>query len=301
MTNIKRLTKYVALSGNNDEKINEYKSYEQQFDVHQNCIKEIEFTKLGEIDNASAYTFNDKHKMIEEIHYFNHDEIGEHIKYIVDEEGKRLEIETIYADNAKSVKKINRSDQLVTAKSFDEEGEFEGEESVKFDNKGRPVEEVQLDEERNILQRSVFEYNESNNVHSRINYGEHDEFQMKSLFEYDDHNNLVKLMQLNQKDELIASYVYEYDKQGNQTLQQSNHHLIHTEYDDQGRIIIEETKNRSNNMVEKLIEYKYGEHGHVIEERMFSMGDAYQLEPGVFSRTASSFLVTRYEYEFYEN
>jgi len=37
----------------------------------------------------------------------------------VDEDGKRLEIETIYADNAKSVKKINRSDQLVTAKSFD--------------------------------------------------------------------------------------------------------------------------------------------------------------------------------------
>ena len=50
-----------------------------------------------------------------------------------------------------------------------------------------------------------------------------------------------------------------------------------------------------------MIEYKYGEHGLVIEERMFSMGDAYQLEPGVFSRTASSFLVTRYEYEFYDN
>ena len=81
MANIKRLTKYLALSGDNDEKINEYKSYEQQFDAHQNCIKEIEFNKLGEIDNASGYTFNDQHKMIEEIHYFDQEEIGEIIKY----------------------------------------------------------------------------------------------------------------------------------------------------------------------------------------------------------------------------
>ena len=301
MVKIRRLTKYVGVAGENNESVNEFKRYFQEFDEKQNCIKEVEFNPGGEIENASGFKYNDQNKMIEEIHYFDEDEVGEHIKYKLDEEGKRLEIETIYADNTKSIKRISRSDHSISAQTIDEDGELEGQEWVKFDDKGRPVEEVQLDEERNILQRSVFEYNDSGNVHARINYGENDEFQMKSLFEYDAQNNLIKLTQLNKKNKVIASYNYEYDKNGNQVFQQNNHHLIHTEYDDQGRVIIEETKNRTNNMIEKLIEYKYEEHGLVIEERMFSMGDAYQLEPGVLSRTASSFLVTRYEYEFYNN
>lgn len=301
MVKIKRLTKYLGFSGENKEPENEHKSYTQEFDERQNCIKEVEYSPSGEIENASGYKYDHTNRMIEEIHFFNEDEIGEHIKYKLDGEGRRIEIETIYADDAKSIKKINRHEHLVTAQTFDEDGDFEGEEHVKFDEKGRPVEEVQFDEDRSIMQRSVFEYDKSDKMISRINYGEGDEFQMKSLFEYDDRNNLIKLIQLNEKDELIASYAYEYDKNGNQTFQQNNHHLIHSEYDEQGRITIEESRNRTNNMVEKMVEYKYGEHGLVTEERTFSIGDAYQLEPGVFSRTASSFLVTRYEYEFFDN
>lgn len=299
MVKIKRLIKYVGVTGENKEPVNEFKRYMQEFDEHQNCVKEVEFNPAGEIESASKYTYNDQHKMIEEIHYFNEEEIGEHIKYRFNEKGEKLEIETLYSDGAKSIKKINRSGLEISANIVDEEGEKEGEERVRFNDKGQPLEEVHFDEDKNVMQRSVFQYDDDGNAVGRINYGENDEFQLKTLFEYDEKRHLKKLIQLSEKGDLIASYTYDYNSDGKQVLQQSNQHSIHTEYDGEGRIAAEETRSRANNMVEKMIEYKYGEHGLVVEERMFSMGDAYQLQPAVFSRTASSFNVTRYEYEFY--
>ena len=53
-------------------------------------------------------------------------------------------------------------------------------------------------------------------------------------------------------------------------------------------------------MVESSSEYRYGEHGLVVEERSFEMGDPYQLNPGVMTRTGSNFTITRYEYEFWD-
>lgn len=299
MAKIKRLSKYISILGDNDEKLFEYKTYEQQFDEHQNCIKEIEFNASNEIESASGYKYNGNNKMIEEIHYFNEDEVGEIIKYKLSEDGKPLEIETVYADDAKSIKKISRAEHFLSVKSFDEAGEQEGEETIKFDQNGRPLEEVQIDEDGNVVQRSVYKYDESDRVTSRVNYGEKDEFLVKALFEYDDDGNLVKLLQLNEKGNLISSNNYSYDKQGNQVLLQSNQHVQRTAYDDGNRIVHQETMNRSNNMVENFTEYKYGDHGLVIEERKFEIGEAYQLQPNVYGRTGSNLSLTRYEYEFY--
>lgn len=301
MMKIKSLTKYLAAIDKNDNPINEFKRYRQEFDEHQNCIKEIEYTSNGDVESASGYKFNEQNKMIEEIHYFEGNEIGEHIKYSLDEEGKPDQIETIYADDAKSIKKIKRFEHKVSVEIFDEDGEKEGEETIKFDSKGRPIEEVQIDDEQNITQRSVFEYGDSDKVINRIDYGENDEFLVKINFEYDKEGHLLKIIQQSEKGQLISANNFEYDERGNQVLLQNNQQLQRTSYDEQNRIVSKETVNGRNNMVENFTEYKYGNHGHIVEERNFSMGDAYQLEPGVFSRTASDYLLTRYEYEFYDD
>lgn len=300
MAKIKSLTKYLAAIDKNDNPINEFKRYMQEFDIDQNCIKEIEYTSTGELESASGYKFNEKHKMIEEIHYFEENEVGEHIKYKLDEEGKPVEIETIYADDAKSIKRIKRTEHMITVEQTDEEGEYEGEEQIKFDSKGRPVEEVQLDEDRKIAQRAIFEYGDSDKVLSRINYGENDEFQVKVTFDYDKNEKLIKIVQQNEKGELVSSNIYDYDERGNQVLMKSNQQVQRTAFDEDNRIISKETTNGSG-MVENFTQFIYGEHGHIVEERAFSMGDAYQIEPGVFSRTGSDYLLTRYEYEFFED
>jgi len=299
MARIKKITKYFAVLDNDDKLLNEFIQHKQEFDEHQNCLKEIEYNPSGEVESASGYKYNDQNKMIEEIHYFDQDEVGEIIKYKLNDEGKPEEIETVYADDARSVKKISRSEFLLSTKIFDEDGELEGEESIKFDQKNRPVEEIQIDESGKVVQRSVYEYNTDDQVVGRTNYGENNEFLVNDLFEYDDRNNLVKIVQLNEKGKLVNANKFEYDERGNQVLMQSNQHITRTAYDKENRIISEEHMSRAANAVEKFTEYKYGDHGLVIEERTFSMGDPYQLEPGVFARTGSNLTLLRYEYEFY--
>ncbi len=299
MANIKRLTKYSAIMGENDEPVNEFKSFMQEFDDNKNCLKEVEYAPNGEMESASAYKYNDQYKMIAEVHYFEKDEVGETIKYKLDEEGKPVEIETTYADNGKSIKKITRSESLLTVKTFDEDGEAEGEETIKYDNKNRPIEELQIDEDGDIVQRSVYEYDDSDQIINRTDYGAKDEFLVSTIFEYDNTGNMVKRLQLSKKGKLIASNIYEFDKNGNRILVQNNHHLLRTAYDDKNRIVSEETVNRSNNLVEGFTEYKYGDHDLVIEERTFEMSNSNQQDALSFGGTAANLLLTRYEYEFY--
>lgn len=300
MSKIKRITKFTALVGDKDELINEFKRHMQEFDEQQNCIKEVEYTSSGGIESASIYKFNNQNQMTGEIHYFDEDEVGEKIEYRLDESGKVKEIEIAYADDSKSIKKINRSEHKITVKAYDEDGEAEGEESVKFDQKGRTIEELRLDEDGIVSQRIKYTYDDSDQALTRVEYGEKDEFHLKTLFAYDDKGNMIQRTRENGKGKPIDSSLFEYDEHDNQTVIQTNQHLQRTAYDDENRVASQETSSRANNMVENFTEYKYGEHGLVIEERSFEMGDAYQLEPGVFSRSGSNFIVTRYDYEFYD-
>ena len=126
MAKIKQLIKHFAVVDKDDNPINEFVQYKQEFDENENCIKEIEFNPSGEVESASGYKYNDQHKMIEEIHYFDQDEIREIIKYKLNEEGKPEEIITVYADDAKSIKKINRTEFLLSVKTFVEDNDLEG-------------------------------------------------------------------------------------------------------------------------------------------------------------------------------
>jgi len=298
MAKIRRLTRFVGLIGEDDRPISEFKQFVQEFDEHQNCIKEIEFNKDGEIENASGYKFNGQNKKIEEIHYFNEDEIGEQIRYKLDDEGKTVEIETIYADDAKSIKQIKRSANLIEAGIYDEDGDLEGEEIVKLNSNGQPLEEIQYDEGKKIVQRFTYEYDKEDNMTTRTEYGEGNIFIVKMNFEYDKQGNLVRTDQFNQKGKPFGMTIYQYDEKGNQILMQTNRHIQRSAFDEEGKLLSREIMNRANNIVESFNEYKYDDHGLVIEERTFEMGDAYQLQPAIFTRTDSNLQVTRYEYEF---
>jgi len=301
MAKLRRLTKYIGMLDENDQVVNEFKQLVQEFDQHENCIKEIEYNSKSEVENASAYKFNGQNKKIEEIHYFNEDEIGEQIKFKLDEEGKTIEMETTYADDAKSIKKINRSEHLIEARVYDEDGELEGEEIVKLNSNKKPVEEIQTDEDKNVVQRFVYEYDKDGNIIARTEYGEDNIFLVKITFEYDKNGHLNRLIQMNEKGKPVGSTLYQYDNKGNQILLQTDRHFQRSAYDEKGNLVSMEIMNRVSNLVESFNEYKYGEHGLMVEERTFEMGDAHQLQPNVLTRSGSNLQLTRYEYEFFED
>jgi hypothetical protein len=169
-----------------------------------------------------------------------------------------------------------------------------------MDNNGNPLEEIQYDENKNIARRFIYEYDSEGNLLTRTEYGEDNLFLLKIVFEYDKKGQLTRLDQFNQKGKPIGSTLYQYDEKGNQVLLQTNSHIQRSAYNTDGKLMNTEITNRANNLVESFNEFKYGDHGLVSEERTFEMGDAHQLEPGVFTRSGSNLQMTRYEYEFFE-
>ena len=301
MRKIKKISTYTALVGKDEETRHEYRNSFQEFDGNQNIIKEVKFHSNGEVESASGFKFDKSDRLIEEIHYFEDDQVGEIISYKLNADGKMIEIETTYADASKSVKKMSRFENMISVKSYDEDGELEGEDLIKYDGDGNILEEIKFDEERVMNQRTVNEYNGDRQLIGKTKYGENEEFLVRAVYDYDENGNSVRETQLNEKGKLINQIGYEYDENGEQIAWQNNNYLHKTNYDKKGRVLNEETKNRVNNMVENFTEYRYNEYDKVVEERTFSMGQQYELQPGIYGRTGSDLLVTRYEYEYFED
>ena len=300
MKKIRKITKFKGLVGENDELLNEYKSSLQEFDEKNNCTKEVEFTTEGEIETASGYKFDEKNNLIEEIHYFEGGEVGEVVKYKLNDEGKPVEITTNYADGSLSVKKASRFENMVSVKSFDEDEELEGEDLVKYNGDGKIIEEIRYDEDKSIVNHSLYTYNADQKIQSKTVYGENEEFLEKAVFEYDDKGNLIRETHLNRKDLPMDQIIYSYDDSDELIEWYNNQYLLQSKYDEDGRLIYEETRNRGNNIVESFSEYKYNGDGLLIESRDFKLGQQYQLQPNVYTRGKLTFVVTRHELDFFE-
>jgi hypothetical protein len=299
MKKIRKITRYHSVVGENDELLHEYKRSLQEFDINNNRIKDIDYTSSGEIETASRFKYDDKDRLIEEMHYFDEEEVGEVVRYKFNEEGKTKEIETTYADGSVSLKKISRLENMLSVKAYDEDGEQDGEDLIKYNEDGKVVEEINFDEDHAVAQRAVYTYNNKQQVESRIDYGAKDEFLQKVVFEYDNNGNAVRETQLNRKDKPVRQVVYNYNKENKLVGWENSQHMHKSKYNEEGKLVYEETINNINKMVEGFTEYKFDEDGLLAQSRSFEMGEQYQMQPGVMARTKLNFVVIRYEYEFF--
>lgn len=299
MGKVKKLVKYLVITDDDDQIKHQHKSFLQELDKHGNVIREVDYKADGGVDNAADYTYDENNRLIEEVHYYE-DEVSEIIRYNLDENGRRTEVETTYADNSKSVKKIVRDNNTITVTTFDEDGDIEEEEQIKYDEQGRIVEEVKTDEDGKTVTHSEYTYNKKGKLLYKTEYeGDNGSF-IKTTLDYDNRDNLVSETQVTDQGNLVHSVNYQYNDKGERTTWQNNYHVHHVEYDEHGRPVTEETKNRMNNLIENFTEYKYNQQGLVAEERTFNLGDQYQIEAGVFGGSSSDFVITKYEYEFYD-
>jgi YD repeat-containing protein len=300
MKKVKKITRYRRFVDDNDNLLNEYKSSYQEFDRNNNTVKEVDYNQSGEIETASGFKYDEQNRLIEEIHYFDEEEVGEVIRYKYNDEGKRTEIETTYADGSVSLKKINRSEKTISVKAFDEDGEMDGQDIVNYDADGNVIEEISLDEEQVIIDRTVYTYNKKKQLESKTNFGEKEEFLQKLVFEYDKNGNVNRETQLNRKDKPVRQVVYTYNSDNKMVEWENSQYLQQLKYDEEGRLIYEETRNRNNDMVESFTEYKFGKDGLLAETRSFQMGEQYQLQPGLYVRGQLTFVINRNDYEFFD-
>lgn len=298
---LRKRTIFHSLVDANDNVKKQFKRGYQEFDERGNTLKDVVYKPNGEIESAIGFTFDDQNRLVEEIHYYEGGDTGERIRFKLDKAGNRVEIETTYADESKSLKKIARFENMVSVKAYDEDGEFESEDLVKYNANGDVIEEIQFDEDRKIIRQDIYEYDEENRLKSKTGYLEDNEFEIKILVEYDEMGHVKSETQLNRKDVVINKTSFEHDADGSLVAWQNNRHITRTSFDAEKKPLKEEVVNRANGLVENFTEYKYNEQGLIIEERAFNLGDQYDLEPGVTARTQSSFILTGYEYEFFDD
>jgi len=300
MKKIKKVTRYRRFEDEKENLIHEYKSAFEEFDTNKNRIKDVEYNSSGEIETASGFKYDDENRLIEEIHYFEEDEVGEMIRYKYDDKGKTREIETTYADGSISLKRASRSDEKLSLKAFDEDGEAEGEEIVKYNAEGKVSEEIVVDEDETITNRNVYTYNKNRQIETKTSFGEKEEFLEKIVFEYDNNGNVIRETHLNRKDKPFRQVVYRYNGDNKMTEWENSQYLHQIKYDEEGRLIYEETRNRANDMVENFTEYIFDDEGLLVQTKSFAMGEQYQLEPGVYTRGKLTFTITRHEYTFFD-
>jgi YD repeat-containing protein len=299
MGKVKSIVKYKVLIGKDDEILAEFKNSLQEFDSAGNLVKEVQYDREGEIDIANAYKYDDKNRLIEEIHYYE-EETGERIRYSLDDRGRRTAVQTEYADGSTSNKSFHRNGNLLTVESLDEDGDLESKETIRTDEQGRVLEEARYDEDGALVVKFVNGYDAKGQLVNRKEYVENDELVKKILLEYDHAGNAVQETHLNRRDEVIDNIKFTYDAKGNRTSWQNSVYHQQTVYDKEGRPVREERRNRRNNLVEELTEYTYDEEGKISSEKSFSMGEEYELEPGAVTRTRSDFIVHRYAYEYFD-
>jgi hypothetical protein len=296
---VKKRVEMHALMDANDKIKSQYKRGFQEFDKNGNLLKDVLYKPNGEIESAQGFTYDDKNRLVEEIHYYEGGETGEQIRFKLDKEGKREEIETTYADGSKSLKKIVRFENMISVKSFDEDGDFESEELVKYNSNGDVIEELAYDDERNIVTKHQYEYDGKNRLKARTDYEGEKEFIVRIELAYDYQDQVISETHLNRKGELMRKVSYEYDEKGNQVALQNNHLVTRTTFDEEGKPVRQEIVNNASGFVENFTDYTYDDNGMLIEQRSFAIGEQYELEPGVQARTQSAFVVTGYEYEFF--
>ena len=300
MKNIKSITGITYNIGENDTILNEYKSSYQEFDLNNNIIKEIEYSKNGEFESAIEYKYNDKFNITEEINYIDEEEVGEHIIFKFDEEDNLIGTETTFPDGSKSIEVATHNENVWIILTHDEKGNFEGEEIRKFDENDNIIEETIYDEDKKNIQKIIYEYDDKFNNVSSTEYGEKGIFVVRKNFVFNEEGSVVKESSYNERGILINITESKYNDEDELILQQiDNAYLIEITYDDNNRKIKQQTTNLSINLVELLIIYNYDDEGFLIEEITFDMVQQYNVyhATGIINSKSIS---TKYQYEFFK-
>jgi len=299
MKKIKTITAYTSFVGEDNKREHEYKSFYEEFDLNQNVIKNIVYSDAGEVETASGYRFDESNRLIKVMHYLNESEISQELNYKYSY-GELSQIETIYSDGSITIKTIRKNGRVVTTTIRGDDKIFEGEELRRHDGYGNVVEEFFYDENKLIRQRFLYEYDNKSKLICSTEFGADETFVVKKTFEYDHNGNILKESHYSEWGNLMSYILSEYNIHGKLISQQYDmNQLLKLEYDDDGRIIKEETAKIPNGMVISSKRYHYDKNNNLKGEISFDLGEQYDLQPGVSIRTGLNYVNKRFHYEFY--
>ncbi len=243
-------------------------------------LKELrEFNENGKEINKERYfsadileekiltKYNDAGLVSEEINIGEDGEINEKTIISRNEHGEPTEIKIEYADTSLTIKKYFRENngKTITVSEVSDEGEFEGKQRVKVDDKGHIIETQILSEENEVLEQHLFDFDENGNILNEKLF-EKSQMTSETKYFYDDQMNLVKRIMLSASGQTIDWAIFKYDERGNISEQQfGDHTLYKLEYNENNKVVCEQKIN-SMGMMEYSKNFEYNEDGELTEE-----------------------------------
>ncbi len=238
-----------------------------EYDQAGNVIKTEAYSGSNELESKTETKYNEEGKIISEINYMSLDEVSEELIYERNAEGNISKITVKYADGSYSIKTYTRTDndKSVQIEITDDEGEFEGREFFKLNDKGEILEKKIIDYNESIEEYQVNEFNDFGKIAKQTEYSE-DGLEFETIFKYNDNQQLVSRIKINRNKELVEKINLKYDDKGNVTEQLFNDsYLIKLDYNEQGEVIREERIN-SQGLTENLTESIFNEDNLLQEE-----------------------------------
>jgi antitoxin component YwqK of YwqJK toxin-antitoxin module len=251
----------------------QYVNGTKEYDVNGNLICQKSFNRDQENGEHVEYRYNDLNQVIEELIFFDDDQLAETHRYEYDEQG-RVKYESISYQEG-SMDHVNytyhSNGKLHERVQEDEEGTVESREVTEYDGE-KLTRESLYDAEGELVSDTRHTYDEKGNLIETIAWtAEHDE-QVKISYEYDEKGRRECTETFSGTGQIVARTTVTYDDKDNviEMLEEDTIATKNTKitYDEKEQAVLQEEFNEQEELNHR-IERTYDEEGQLIESLVY--------------------------------
>jgi hypothetical protein len=272
-----------------------YKYNEVVYDRQGNILEKIRYMPTGEVEEKTVNYYDDKGSLIEELYYVNEEELAEHKTFERDEKGRIQREIKHYLDGSKDVTSYSYDEQghLLEKQTVSSDDELEGKEIYTYRD-DKLINYQVLNGDESLSSGKEYTYDETGKIIAATEYYPEDFHRTRIVEKFDDTGRRTQSMRYNGNEQLVEKLTYSWVDQDrvDQVVEETPHGIntSHFIYDQDGSLIVQESYDRNNNLLNK-IERKFDADHRLIESHVFIDGQG---------RGISQNYDVRYEYEFFE-
>ncbi len=266
-----------------------------EHDLQGNIIKTVTYSEYGGIHEMYEYKYDIKNNLVEELCYFDENELAEHRFIFWDENNVRISEKTIYQEGGENIVILSydNAGKLIERRVVDQDNDLQEKEIYVYEDK-QLVSEKRIDEEEKLMYEKKYKYNTEGLIEQYEYISPEHAAYSKVLYFYSEKGNREKILRYNWKDQLIVKTLFTEDENGNVTEideeDQKSKKITRLTYDEQGNAIKQEEFNEDDLLVTN-IERTYDADGNLLETLVYTQNP---------DDDVREMYATKYEYEFFD-
>ncbi len=267
----------------------------QAFDEAGNMTAEKTFTREGEASEHNEYVYNDKAQLIEELLYFEGNELAERHIFEYREDGKMAKETITYQDSYSDYVTYLYDDlgNLIERRQQDEDGEVESLEQYEYEGELLKKETV-YGSEQEFISEAIHTYDDKKNLIETKSRGKEDHEDVRMVYEYDEKGNRDCAERYNKEGQIMARTTFTFDDKGNviELFEEdtTTSKTTKMQYDDHDNVLLHEEFNDQEELNHR-IERVWDEDGELVESMVYV--DRHDQGP-------DQYYCVKQEFEYYE-